>query len=61
VIESVRDEKVMAPGYNWQLQRPDEPVVVNGEGNGDVTAAAHGLALAVPFLRAFRQGDAPPS
>ncbi len=61
MIESVCDEKVMAPGYNWRLQLTDVPVVVNGEGNGDVTAAAHGPALQVPFLRPFRQGDAPPS
>ncbi|WP_461189119.1 sensor histidine kinase [Arthrobacter sp. Z4-13] len=31
VVESVSDEKVMAPGHNWRLQLPDEPVVVNGD------------------------------
>lgn len=31
VIESVSDEKVMAPGHNWRLQLPDEPIVVNGD------------------------------
>ncbi|MFF1254824.1 ATP-binding protein [Pseudarthrobacter sp. NPDC058329] len=31
VIEGVSDEKVMAPGHNWRLQLPDEPIVVNGD------------------------------
>ncbi|MCU1566816.1 MAG: signal transduction histidine kinase, partial [Pseudarthrobacter sp.] len=31
VIEGVSDEKVMAPGHNWRLELPDEPVVVNGD------------------------------
>jgi two-component system, OmpR family, sensor kinase len=31
VVESVSDEKVMAPGHNWRLELPDEPVVVNGD------------------------------
>jgi two-component system OmpR family sensor kinase len=31
VIEGVSDEKVMAPGHNWRLELPEEPVVVNGD------------------------------
>lgn len=31
VVESVSDEKVMAPGHTWRLELPDEPVVVNGD------------------------------
>jgi two-component system OmpR family sensor kinase len=31
VIESVSDEKVMAPGHNWRLELPDEPVLVKGD------------------------------
>ncbi|WP_309076305.1 HAMP domain-containing sensor histidine kinase [Paenarthrobacter sp.] len=31
VVESVSDEKVMAPRHNWRLELPDEPVVVNGD------------------------------
>jgi two-component system, OmpR family, sensor kinase len=31
VIEGVSDEKVMAPGHNWRLELPDEPLVVNGD------------------------------
>ena len=31
VIEGVNDEKVIAPGHNWRLELPDEPVVVNGD------------------------------
>ncbi|MBT2513301.1 HAMP domain-containing sensor histidine kinase [Arthrobacter sp. ISL-30] len=31
VIETVSDEKVMAPEHVWQLQLPDEPVSVRGD------------------------------
>ncbi|ADX72836.1 HAMP domain-containing histidine kinase [Pseudarthrobacter phenanthrenivorans] len=31
VVESVSDEKVMAPGHSWRLELPDEPVVVDGD------------------------------
>ncbi|MFD5278617.1 sensor histidine kinase [Pseudarthrobacter sp. NPDC058362] len=31
VVEGVSDEKVMAPGHNWRLELPGEPVVVNGD------------------------------
>ncbi|MBT2584767.1 HAMP domain-containing sensor histidine kinase [Arthrobacter sp. ISL-95] len=31
VIETVSDEKVMAPDHIWQLQLPDEPVMVRGD------------------------------
>ncbi|MGN7202273.1 HAMP domain-containing sensor histidine kinase [Arthrobacter sp. SAFR-044] len=31
VVETVSDEKVMAPDHTWQLQLPDEPVVVRGD------------------------------
>ncbi len=31
VIETVSDEKVMAPDHVWQLQLPDEPVTVRGD------------------------------
>ena len=31
VVESVSDEKVMAPDHNWRLDLPDEPVVVTGD------------------------------
>lgn len=31
VVETVSDEKVMAPGHIWRLELPDEPVVVNGD------------------------------
>ena len=31
VIETVSDEKVMAPDHTWQLQLPDEPVTVRGD------------------------------
>ena len=31
VVETVSDEKVMAPGHTWQLQLPDEPVTVRGD------------------------------
>ncbi|MGF9649876.1 HAMP domain-containing sensor histidine kinase [Pseudarthrobacter oxydans] len=31
VVESVSDEKVMAPGHNWRLELPDEPVVATGD------------------------------
>ncbi len=31
VIETVSDEKVMAPDHIWQLQLPDEPVTVRGD------------------------------
>ncbi|MFJ6027802.1 sensor histidine kinase [Pseudarthrobacter sp. NPDC092424] len=31
VIEGVSDEKVMAPGHNWRLELPEEPVVVAGD------------------------------
>ena len=30
-IEAVSDEKVMAPGHVWQLELPEEPVVVRGD------------------------------
>ncbi|MEZ2390420.1 ATP-binding protein [bacterium RCC_150] len=31
VIETVSDEKVMAPGHVWQLKLPDEPITVRGD------------------------------
>src|SRR6478735_7619499 len=31
VIETVSDEKVMAPDHTWKLQLPDEPVTVRGD------------------------------
>ncbi|MDP9889346.1 HAMP domain-containing sensor histidine kinase [Pseudarthrobacter enclensis] len=31
VVETISDEKVMAPDHTWQLQLPDEPVVVRGD------------------------------
>ncbi|WP_426998194.1 ATP-binding protein [Pseudarthrobacter sp. N5] len=31
VIETVSDEKVMAPDRNWHLELPDEPVTVRGD------------------------------
>ncbi|TVU61215.1 HAMP domain-containing histidine kinase [Paenarthrobacter nitroguajacolicus] len=31
VIETVSDEKVMAPEHIWQLQLPDEPITVRGD------------------------------
>ncbi|MFY9633189.1 MAG: HAMP domain-containing sensor histidine kinase [Cellulosimicrobium cellulans] len=31
VIEAVSDEKVIAPGHNWRLELPDEPLSVNGD------------------------------
>lgn len=31
VIETVSDEKVMAPDHTWQLTLPDEPVTVRGD------------------------------
>ncbi|NUP59332.1 MAG: HAMP domain-containing histidine kinase [Pseudarthrobacter sp.] len=31
VIETVSDEKVMAPGHAWQLRLPDEPITVRGD------------------------------
>ncbi|SEJ67613.1 two-component system, OmpR family, sensor kinase [Arthrobacter sp. yr096] len=31
VIETVSDEKVMAPDHIWQLQLPDEPITVRGD------------------------------
>ena len=31
VIETVSDEKVMAPDHTWQLQLPDEPITVRGD------------------------------
>ena len=31
VVESVSDEKVMAPDHKWRLDLPDEPVVVTGD------------------------------
>lgn len=31
VVESVSDEKVMAPGHNWRLELPEEPVLINGD------------------------------
>ena len=31
VVETVSDEKVMAPDHTWQLQLPDEPVSVRGD------------------------------
>lgn len=31
VIETVSDEKVIAPAHNWHLELPDEPVLVNGD------------------------------
>jgi two-component system OmpR family sensor kinase len=31
VVETVSDEKVMAPDRVWQLELPDEPVVVRGD------------------------------
>ena len=30
-IETVSDEKVMAPGHAWRLELPEEPVVVRGD------------------------------
>ena len=31
VVETVSDEKVMAPDHTWKLQLPDEPVTVRGD------------------------------
>jgi two-component system OmpR family sensor kinase len=31
VIETVNDEKVMAPEHIWQLKLPDEPLIVRGD------------------------------
>lgn len=31
VVETVSDEKVMAPEHTWQLELPDEPVIVRGD------------------------------
>lgn len=31
VIETVSDEKIMAPEHNWKLELPDQPVVVCGD------------------------------
>jgi two-component system OmpR family sensor kinase len=31
VIETVSDEKVIAPTHNWHLELPDEPVLVDGD------------------------------
>lgn len=31
VIETVSDEKVMAPDHTWQLKLPDEPITVRGD------------------------------
>ncbi|NYD78717.1 sensor histidine kinase [Arthrobacter cupressi] len=31
VVETVSDEKVMAPGHIWQLELPDEPITVRGD------------------------------
>lgn len=31
VVETVSDEKVIAPQHNWRLELPDEPVVVTGD------------------------------
>ncbi|MBT2533196.1 HAMP domain-containing histidine kinase [Arthrobacter sp. ISL-48] len=31
VIETVSDEKVIAPDHHWHLELPDEPLVVNGD------------------------------
>ena len=31
VVESVSDEKVIAPAHTWRLELPDEPVLVNGD------------------------------
>jgi len=31
VVETVSDEKVMAPGHIWQLELPDEPLTVRGD------------------------------
>jgi two-component system OmpR family sensor kinase len=31
VVETVSDEKVMAPGHVWQLELPDEPITVRGD------------------------------
>lgn len=31
VVESVSDEKVMAPGHSWRFELPDEPVLVFGD------------------------------
>jgi len=31
VVETVSDEKVMAPDHTWQLKLPDEPVTVRGD------------------------------
>jgi two-component system OmpR family sensor kinase len=31
VIETVNDEKVMAPDHIWQLQLPDQPITVRGD------------------------------
>ncbi|GAB5078793.1 HAMP domain-containing sensor histidine kinase [Arthrobacter sp. AD-310] len=31
VVESVSDEKVMAPGHTWRLELPDGPVLVKGD------------------------------
>lgn len=31
VIETVSDEKVIAPGHTWRLELPDEPIAVTGD------------------------------
>jgi two-component system OmpR family sensor kinase len=31
VVETVSDEKVMAPDHVWQLRLPDEPIIVRGD------------------------------
>ena len=31
VVETVSDEKVIAPGHTWRLELPDEPVAVTGD------------------------------
>jgi two-component system OmpR family sensor kinase len=31
VVETVSDEKVMAPGHIWKLELPDEPLTVRGD------------------------------
>ncbi len=31
VVETVSDEKVIAPGHHWRLELPDEPLSVSGD------------------------------
>ena len=31
VVETVSDEKVIAPDHHWHLELPDEPLVINGD------------------------------